>query len=34
MRADARFLPLCDEVGLGDYWRARGVNPDYLHKRA
>jgi hypothetical protein len=34
MRADARFLPLCDGVGLGDYWRARGVNPDYLHKRA
>ena len=29
MRADARFLPLCEGVGLTDYWRARGVHPDY-----
>lgn len=29
MRADARFLPLCDGVGLVDYWRSRGVRPDY-----
>lgn len=30
MRADPRFLPLCEEIGLGDYWRARKVRPDYL----
>jgi DNA-binding winged helix-turn-helix (wHTH) protein len=29
MRADPRFLPLCEGVGLADYWRARGVRPDY-----
>jgi DNA-binding winged helix-turn-helix (wHTH) protein/tetratricopeptide (TPR) repeat protein len=29
MRADPRFLKLCDEFGLADYWRARGVKPDY-----
>ena len=29
MRADPRFLKLCDEFGLTDYWRARGVKPDY-----
>jgi DNA-binding winged helix-turn-helix (wHTH) protein/tetratricopeptide (TPR) repeat protein len=29
MRADARFLPLCEAMGLGEYWRARGVRPDY-----
>lgn len=29
MREDARFLPLCDGVGLVDYWRRRGVKPDY-----
>jgi len=29
MRADQRFLPLCDGVGLVDYWRRRGVRPDY-----
>lgn len=29
MRADPRFLTLCDEFGLTDYWRARGVQPDY-----
>jgi hypothetical protein len=33
MRADARFLPLCDALGLGDYWRQRGVRPDYLLQR-
>jgi hypothetical protein len=33
MRADARFLPLCDAMGLGDYWRSRGVKPDYLLQR-
>lgn len=29
MRADPRFLSLCDEVGLTEYWRRRGVRPDY-----
>ena len=30
MRADPRFLPLCDGVGLVEYWRRRGVRPDYI----
>jgi len=30
MRADPRFLPLCDGVGLTDYWRSRGVEPDFM----
>jgi len=30
MRADPRFLSLCDDLGLTDYWRKRGVKPDYL----
>ena len=29
MRADARFRELCDGVGLTDYWRLRGIKPDY-----
>jgi hypothetical protein len=29
MRADPRFLRLCEGVGLTDYWRSRGVRPDY-----
>lgn len=29
MRADPRFAKLCEEFGLTDYWRARGVRPDY-----
>lgn len=29
MRADPRFLRLCDEFGLTAYWRARNVKPDY-----
>ena len=29
MRVDARFGPLCDELGLTEYWRKRGVRPDY-----
>jgi DNA-binding winged helix-turn-helix (wHTH) protein len=29
MRADHRFVPLCDGIGLTDYWRRRGVKPDY-----
>ena len=34
MRADPRFGPLCDGLGLTDYWRKRGVRPDYLSRRA
>lgn len=30
MRADPRFLPLCDGVGLTDYWRIRRARPDYM----
>lgn len=30
MRADPRFLRLCEEFGLTAYWRARGVKPDYM----
>ena len=34
MRADRRFLPLCEGIGLTDYWRQRGVKPDYMRARA
>lgn len=30
MRPDRRFLSLCEQVGLTDYWRKRGVRPDGL----
>ena len=30
MRADPRFLALCDGIGLREYWRRRGLRPDYL----
>jgi DNA-binding winged helix-turn-helix (wHTH) protein/Tfp pilus assembly protein PilF len=30
MRADARFMPLCRGIGLVEYWRRRGVTPDYV----
>jgi DNA-binding winged helix-turn-helix (wHTH) protein len=30
MRADGRFLPLCKDVGLVDYWGRRGVKPNLL----
>lgn len=30
---DARFAPLCGEIGLMDYWRAAGVRPDLLGTR-
>jgi tetratricopeptide (TPR) repeat protein len=29
LRADPRFGPLCDGIGLTEYWRRRGVQPDY-----
>jgi DNA-binding winged helix-turn-helix (wHTH) protein len=29
MRTEPRFLALCEGVGLVDYWRRRGVRPDY-----
>ena len=29
MRSDSRFLPLCEGIGLEEYWRKRGVRPDY-----
>lgn len=29
LRADPRFIPLCDGIGLTDYWNRRGVRPDY-----
>ena len=33
LRADPRFATLCDGIGLTDYWRRRGVRPDYLLAR-
>jgi hypothetical protein len=30
MRSDPRFVPLCEGIGLANYWRKRGVTPDYL----
>ncbi len=32
-RADPRFGPLCDSIGLTAYWRARGIKPDYPNQR-
>ncbi len=29
MRKDARFITLCDGIGLTEYWRTQGVRPDY-----
>ncbi len=34
MRADGRFLALCDGIGLTEYWAKRGVRPDYLGNAA
>jgi DNA-binding winged helix-turn-helix (wHTH) protein/Tfp pilus assembly protein PilF len=28
MRADPRFVALCDGIGLTEYWRRRGIRPD------
>jgi len=30
MRAEPRFLPLCEAMGLAGYWRAAGIIPDFL----
>ena len=30
MRADPRFLSLCDGIGLTKYWRVRSVTPDFM----
>jgi hypothetical protein len=32
IHSDPRFLPLCDEMGLVDYWRMRGVKPDFMRQ--
>ncbi|MGX7894301.1 winged helix-turn-helix domain-containing protein [Tsuneonella sp. HG222] len=29
MRADPRFEPLCEAMGLAGYWRACGIEPDF-----
>jgi hypothetical protein len=31
MWPDSRFVGLCDGIGLTDYWRKRGVKPDFQH---
>lgn len=30
MRADPRFMPLVNEIGLVRYWQTKGVRPDFL----
>lgn len=30
MQRDTRFLPLMEQMGLADYWKRRGVVPDFL----
>jgi DNA-binding winged helix-turn-helix (wHTH) protein len=30
MRADPRFMAMCDRMGLAAYWEAEGLNPDFL----
>ena len=32
MQVDRRFLPLCAGMGLVDYWRRRGITPDFLQR--
>ena len=29
LRADPRFLAICDAAGLSEYWAKRGIKPDY-----
>ncbi|MES2905407.1 MAG: hypothetical protein V4696_14580, partial [Pseudomonadota bacterium] len=33
MQRDPRFLPLMNDMGLTDYWKRRGVLPDFLAKK-
>jgi tetratricopeptide (TPR) repeat protein len=33
MYGDPRFLTLCEGMGLTEYWRRRGVQPDFLRVR-
>src|SRR5207302_8686909 len=30
MRADPRFMAMCDRIGLSRYWDENGVTPDFL----
>lgn len=30
LRAQPGFLPFCEDLGLGSYWRSAGVRPDFL----
>jgi len=30
MQTDPRFLPLMEQMGLTDYWKRRGVVPDFV----
>jgi hypothetical protein len=30
MQRDPRFMPLMEEMGLADYWKRRGIVPDFL----
>jgi tetratricopeptide (TPR) repeat protein len=30
MRRDPRFIPMMQDIGLTDYWRRRGIVPDFL----
>jgi hypothetical protein len=32
LRKDARFAALAQEVGLEDYWKKAGVQPDFRHE--
>ena len=31
MRADARFMPLCERMGLAEYWAETRLPPDFLN---
>lgn len=33
MQQDERFMPLMQAIGLTDYWRQRGISPDFLAGR-
>jgi hypothetical protein len=33
MRDDPRFVPLCEAIGLADYWSRASVTPDFLAHR-